>query len=72
MTITRIASLYSLPTLALLACAAAGDAGEPPPRKYSNVERLPLARLAAVHDDVERLRPRRVTIPPLPGLNSTL
>src|SRR5438552_6744080 len=69
MTITRIAPLYSLPTLALLACVGAGGAGEPPPRKYSNVERLPLARLAAVHDDVERLKPRRIAIPPLPGLN---
>jgi hypothetical protein len=58
-----------LATLALLAYVAAGGAGEPPPRKYSNVERLPLARLAAVHDDVERLKPRRIAIPPLPGLN---
>src|SRR4051812_39796914 len=68
MTITRIAPLYSLATLALLACVAAGDAAEPPPRKYSNVERLALARLAAVHDDVEHLKSRRVAIPPLSGL----
>src|SRR5262245_39584856 len=55
-------------TLSLLAAATTGIAGEPPPRKYSNVERLALARLAAVHADGEALKPRRVTIPPLPGL----
>jgi hypothetical protein len=44
-------------------------AGEPPPRKYTNVQRLALARLAAVHDDVQKLQRRRVRLPPLPGLN---
>ncbi len=51
----------------LLVSAAAG--GDPPRRKYTNVERLSLARLAAVHADVEKLRARRVRVPPLPGLN---
>jgi hypothetical protein len=56
-------------TLSLLTFVPAGTAGEPPPRKYTNVQRLSLARLAAVHDDVQRLKRRRVRIPPLPGLN---
>jgi hypothetical protein len=33
------------------------------------VERLALARLATVHADVQRLKRKRVNIPPLPGLN---
>jgi hypothetical protein len=33
------------------------------------VERLSLARLAAVHADVRKLQARRVVVPPLPGLN---
>jgi hypothetical protein len=33
------------------------------------VERLALARLAAVHADVQKLQAQRVRIPPLPGLN---
>jgi hypothetical protein len=49
--------------------APAGAAGEPPPRKYTNVERLSLARLAAAHADVLKLRARRVPVPPLAGLN---
>jgi hypothetical protein len=56
-------------TLSLLAFAPAATAGEPPPRKYTNVQRLALARLAAVHDDVQKLKARRVRLPPLPGLN---
>jgi hypothetical protein len=43
-------------------------AADPPARKYSNVERLNLVRLAAVHADVEKLRARRVAIPPRSGL----
>jgi hypothetical protein len=65
----RRRSPYGLLTVSLLACVSAGTAAEPLPRKYENVERLPLARLAAVHDDVERLKSRRVSIPPLPALN---
>ncbi len=56
-------------TCFLLAFASAGTAAEPPPRKYTNVERLVLARLAAVHEDVQRLQARRVRLAPLPGLN---
>jgi hypothetical protein len=44
-------------------------AGEHPARKYSNVERLSLNRLAAVHADVEKLRPQRLDIPPRMGVN---
>jgi hypothetical protein len=51
----------------VLVSAAAG--GDPPRRKYTNVERLSLTRLAAVHADVEKLRARRVRVAPLPGLN---
>src|SRR5262249_31946702 len=58
-----------LPTLALFASVTAGGAGEPPVRKFANVERLSLTRLAAVHDDVRRLEPQRGRLPPLPGLN---
>jgi hypothetical protein len=43
-------------------------AGEPPSRKYTNVERLAFARLAAVHEDVEKLKSRHVAIPPMPGV----
>jgi hypothetical protein len=59
--------LYCLLPLTLL--PSAGTAGEPPPRKHTNVQRLSLARLAAVHEDVRKLGRRRVRIPPLPGLN---
>jgi hypothetical protein len=45
------------------------EAGEPPQRKYTNIERLSLARLAAVHDDVQKLTAQRESIPPLPELN---
>src|SRR5262249_11961289 len=56
-------------TSSLVTFVSAATAGEPPPRKYTNVERLSLVRLAAVHDDVQRLRHRRVSLPLLPGLN---
>ena len=49
--------------------ASAATAAEPLPRKYSNVERLSLERLAAVHADVERLKAQRVDIAPRSGLN---
>ena len=56
-------------TVSLLVLVPAATAGEPPRRKYTNVERLALARLAAVHADVLKLRARRVRVAPLPGLN---
>ncbi len=55
--------------LSSLVLAPAAVAGEPPPRKHTNVERLSLARLAAAHADVLKLRARRVRVPPLPGLH---
>src|SRR5262245_38571616 len=55
--------------LAPLVFVSAGTAGEPPRRKYTNVERLSLTRLAAVHADVRKLQAKPVLIPPLPGLN---
>src|SRR4051794_6907820 len=57
-----------LVTVSLLVLVSAATAGEPPRRKYTNVERLSLARLAAVHADVQKLQAQRVRIPPLPGL----
>jgi hypothetical protein len=56
-------------TVSLLTFVTAGNAGEPPPRKYANVERLPLVRLAAVHADVQKFERERISLPPLPGLN---
>lgn len=53
----------------LLTLVSATSAGEPPPRKYTNIERLSLTRLAAVHDDVQKLNARRRNIPLLPGMN---
>jgi hypothetical protein len=60
-------SVFSL--AAGLVFAGAATAADPPPRKYSNVERLALERLAAVHADVDKLKPLRTDIPPRPGLN---
>jgi hypothetical protein len=48
--------------------ALGGAAAEVPARKHSNLQRLSLDRLAAVHADVEKLRGRRVAIPPRHGL----
>jgi hypothetical protein len=45
------------------------NADEPPPRKYTNLERLSLVRLAAVHRDVETFRKARISLPLRPGLN---
>jgi hypothetical protein len=57
-------------SLALLICIGSfALADGPPPRKYTNVQRLALARLAAVHADVARLQSQRIRIPPLPRLN---
>ncbi len=58
--------LLSVTAAALLATAAAAD---PPPRKHSNLERLALDHLAAVHADVEKLRRLRADVPPRPGLH---
>jgi len=55
--------------MCLTALATAAAASEPPPAKYSNIERLALPQLAAVHEDVQKLSAQRVAIPPLPGLN---
>jgi hypothetical protein len=53
----------------LAGCLAVGPAGaDPPPRTHLNVERLALDRLAAAHADVEKLKARRVVVPPRPGL----
>src|SRR5262249_20179200 len=64
----RCRSARGLVTIALLLLVSAGTASEPPRRKYTNVERLSLVRLAAVHADVQKLRAWRVQIPPLAGL----
>jgi hypothetical protein len=59
--------------VSLLAClllAPAGMAAEPPLRKHTNIERLSLEHLAAVHADVEKLKVRRIDIPPRPGINN--
>lgn len=53
----------------LLALASAGIADEPPSRKYSNVERLSFKRLAAVHEDIQKLKLLRIDVPLLPGLH---
>lgn len=52
--------------LVLISIAAAGG---PPLRKHTNIERLSLARLAAAHDDVQKLNTQRRNISRLPGLN---
>ena len=62
-TLSRLVSVLAFALLASTAVAA-----EPPPRKHSNVQRLALDRLAAVHADVEALKRKRKDIPPLPGL----
>jgi hypothetical protein len=67
--VRRCCSPRALVTVSLLVLVSAGTAGEPPRRNYTNVERLALARLAAVHADVLKLQAQRVRIPPLPGLH---
>jgi hypothetical protein len=49
-------------------CLAA-EGNRPPERKYSNIERLALPRLKAVHEDVSKLRTQRRKLDPPPGLN---
>jgi hypothetical protein len=55
--------------LASVLFASAGITAEPPPRKYSNLERLSLEHLAAVHADVEKLKQQRIDIPPRLEIN---
>src|SRR5271163_4337669 len=58
--------------VAVWACsllASATTAAEPLPRKYSNIERLSLEHLAAVHADVEKLKSQRIDIQPSQVLN---
>lgn len=54
--------------LGVFLVASAGGAEPAPPRKHSNVERMTLSRLAAAHADVQRLRPLRRNLSPVPGL----
>src|SRR5258708_3809851 len=49
--------------------ASLAFADDPPPRTYTNVQRLALPRLKAVHDDVEKLKSQRRELPPLAGFN---
>jgi hypothetical protein len=56
-------------SFSILTLVSAATASEPPPRKHTNIERLSLVRLAAVHDDVLKLNAQRRNIPSLPGLN---
>ncbi len=62
-------SLTILTLLGLALPALPSESNQPPARKYSNVERLALPRLKAVHEDVLKLRTQRTGIAPLPGLN---
>jgi hypothetical protein len=64
----KTAACSLAPLLAGSLLAAAAPAADPPPRKHSNLERLSLDHLAAVHADVERLKSQRADIPPRPGL----
>jgi hypothetical protein len=52
-----------------LTLVSAATASEPPQPKYTNAQRLSLVRLAAVHDDVQKLNAQRISVPLLPGLN---
>ncbi len=47
----------------------AAEVNPPPPRKYSNLERLALSRLKAVHDDVQKIKTQRVEIALRSGLH---
>lgn len=46
--------------------------GDPPARKYTNLDRLALPRLRAVHEDVQKLRDQRVTLPARDGLRDLI
>src|SRR5213595_1497899 len=59
--------------ICLLLClshsAVHAESNSPSVRKYSNLERLELKRLKAVHQEAEKLRSQRASLAPLPGLN---
>jgi hypothetical protein len=55
--------------VAPLLFVVAATAGEPLRRNHTNIERLSLVRLAAVHADVQKLQAQRVRIPPLTALH---
>jgi hypothetical protein len=65
--VKRIAIIW-VPVLAGCLAVGPAEAADPPPRTHSNAERLALDRLAAAHADVEKLKARRVVVPPRPGL----
>jgi hypothetical protein len=59
-------------SITVVACALypfTAAAAEPPARKHTNLERLALDRLAAVHADVEKLKSQLKDVPPRPGVN---
>jgi hypothetical protein len=59
----------SIGFVGLLLLTSATFAAEPLPRKHSNLQRLTLERLDAVHKDVEKLKLVRAEIPIRAGLN---
>lgn len=59
---------FNLAVFGVFLVALCVVAAEAPARKYINVERLALPRLKAVHEDVERIRAQRVTLPQRTGL----
>lgn len=63
------ASFAALALLDIVPPTHAAESNQPPARKYTNVERLALPRLQAVHEDVLKLRAQRKALDPLPGLN---
>ena len=60
--------VHALLTLSALVLASDGAAGEPPQPKYTPVERLATARLAAAHEDLLKYQQQRKAVAPLPGL----
>jgi len=58
----------SLLTLSVFDFASVGAASEPPAPKYTPVERMTTARLAAAHADVLKYLPQRLAVAPLLGL----
>lgn len=63
----RVLALAWLAALMAGGCSQRADG--PPARKHSNIERLALDRLRAVHADVEAIKARRVALPSRPGWN---
>ena len=53
----------------LLPHVPAAEPGTAPARKHMPIQRMTLPRLKAAHEDVERLKQSRQSLPPLPGLN---